>query len=242
MAAPGGRGKDWSVCSAATSYKIAIDGPSAVGKSTVGLEVARQLDCLFLDTGALYRAITWIVLRSGMDISDGQSLARVARSANVEVRPIPADRPDSYVVMVDGEDVTCHLRKPEVESAVSLVSRIPELREAQVDIQRGLADHRMVVMAGRDIGTVVLPDAELKVYLDASLEERARRRYEELLPLRPGLEEAEVQLELHRRDQVDSQRSTSPLRPADDAVIIWTDGMAFESVVDRVLKLVTVAR
>ena len=240
MAAPGGRGEDRSVRRATTSYRIAIDGPSAVGKSTVGLEVARQLNCLFLDTGALYRAITWIVLRSGVDIGDGQSLARVARSVKMEVRPIPVDRPDSYVVMVDGEDVTCHLRKPEVESAVSLVSRIPELRTAQVDIQRGLADHKMVVMAGRDIGTVVLPDAELKVYLDASLEERARRRYEELLPIRSGLKEEEVQLELHRRDQIDSQRSTSPLRPADDAVIIWTDGMAFESVVGRVLELVAV--
>ena len=240
MAAPGGSGKDRSVHRAATPYRIAIDGPSAVGKSTVGLEVARQLNCLFLDTGALYRAITWVVLRSSVEIGDGPSLARVARSVKMEVRPIPVDRPDSYVVMVDGEDVTCHLREPEVESAVSLVSRIPELREAQVDIQRGLADHKTVVMAGRDIGTVVLPDAELKVYLNASLDERARRRYEELLPIRSGLKEEEVRLELHRRDQIDSQRSTSPLRPADDAVIIWTDGMAFESVVDRVLELVAV--
>jgi cytidylate kinase len=138
---------------------------------------------------------------------------------------------------VDGEDATPHLRRPEVEAAVSLVSRIAGVREALVRVQRELAGRRPVVMAGRDIGTVVLPGADLKVYLDASVEERARRRHRELAALGQQVSQEEVRRDLLRRDSIDSRRSVSPLRPAEDAVVIDTEGLTLDQVVQRVLAL-----
>lgn len=216
---------------------IAIDGPSAAGKSTVGALLAQRLGYPFLDTGAMYRAVTWVALHHGVDLGDEMALAELARSLRMAVTPPPPGSREPSTIFVDGEDVTANLRRPEVEAAVSLVSRIPEVRRAMVKLQRKLAGKQAVVMAGRDIGTVVLPTADLKVYLDASLQERARRRHQELEALGMELTEEEVLRDLQRRDTIDSRRSTSPLRPANDAIIIATDGLTLEGVVERVLKL-----
>ena len=216
---------------------IAIDGPSAAGKSTVGTLLARSLGYPFLDTGAMYRAITWASLNRGIDLSDEDALGELAHSVSVTIGPPAPISIEPCTVFVDGQDVTPHLRRPEVEAAVSLVSRVPEVRRALVKIQRRLAGRRPVVMAGRDIGTVVLPKADLKVYLVASLEERTRRRQRELAALGQRVTEAEVLRDLARRDAIDSRRSMSPLRPAADAIVIDSDGLTLEEVVEKVLSL-----
>jgi len=205
--------------------------------------VARRLGYLFLDTGAMYRALTWLALQRGLDPEDEEAIARLAAETVMEVSQPPPGSGDPRGsercrVCVDGEDATPHLRTPEVEASVSLVSRVPAVRRELVRMQRRLAQRGPTVMAGRDIGTAVLPDADLKVYLDASREERARRRRQQLAlrGLAPSFEG--VLADLEKRDAIDSSRSVSPLRPAADAVIIKTDGLSLEEVVERVLSLV----
>src|SRR3990172_6010875 len=183
---------------------IALDGPAAAGKSTVGRRLAASLGYPFLDTGSMYRAVTWAALQHGVDLGDDDALGDLASSLRIDVQRARGE--DSARILVDGGDVTDHLRSPEVEAAVSLVSRVAGVREALVRAQRELAGRRPVVMAGRDIGTVVLPDADLKVYLDASVEERARRRYEELSALRQEVTPESVLDDLRRRDRIDSRR------------------------------------
>jgi len=217
---------------------IAIDGPAAAGKSTVGRLIAARLGYPFLDTGAIYRAMTWTALHRGVDLSDEDALSDLAASISVDVGPPAAGSIEPCTIFVDGEDVTSRLRQPEVEAAVSLVSRVAGVREALLKVQRDLAGRNAVVMAGRDIGTVVLPRADLKVYLDASVEERARRRHAELSALSMGFSEEETLRDLSRRDRIDSQRSVSPLRPAEDAVAIDTDGLTLEEVVQRLAELI----
>lgn len=186
----------------------------------------------------MYRALTWLVLQRGIDPDDEAAASWLARRVRLEVGPPPPDGSELCSVRVDGQDATPFLRSPEVERAVSLVSRIPGVREALVALQRRVARGGPIVMAGRDIGTAVLPDAELKVYLDASREERARRRQRQaaLGGSPPPL--GQVLAELDRRDAIDSGRQASPLRPADDAVVINTDGVSVEEVVEKVLSLV----
>lgn len=220
---------------------IAIDGPAAAGKSTVGRLLGARLGYPFLDTGAIYRAATWTALHRGVDLSDDEALTRLAESISIDVGPPGPDGVEPCTIFVDGEDVTPHLRQPEVEAAVSLVSRVAGVRKALVEVQRQLAGRNAVVMAGRDIGTVVLPQADLKVYLDASLEERARRRFVELSAFGMDVTEAGVLEDLRRRDRIDSQRSVSPLRPADDAITVETDGLTLEGVVERVVELAEAA-
>ncbi len=216
---------------------IAIDGPSAAGKSTVGYRLAQRLGYPFLDTGAMYRALTWLALQRGTDIEDAQALGRLARQVDVKLGPPAPGSPERCTIWVDGEDLTPMLRRPEVEAAVSLVSRAPALRRSMVALQRRLARRIALVMAGRDIGTVVLPRADLKVYLDASMEERVRRRRKEMAALGRPVSLAEVRRNILHRDSIDSSRKTSPLRPAEDAVIIDTDGLTEEQVVERVQAL-----
>jgi cytidylate kinase len=217
---------------------IAIDGPAAAGKSTVGREIGAQLGYPFLDTGAIYRAMTWTALHRGVDLSDDDTLSELAASLTIDVGPPTPDSIEPSTIFVDGEDVTRFLRQPEVEAAVSLVSSVAGVREALVKVQRDLAGRNSVVMAGRDIGTVVLPEADLKVYLDASVEERARRRFAELSALGLDVTEEDVLRDLRRRDRIDSERSVSPLRPADDAIVLDTDGLTLEEVVQRLAELV----
>lgn len=184
----------------------------------------------------MYRAITCLALDENVDLHDDDALAQLGTSADIDVRPGPADRPNASRVLVNGADVTARLRSPEVGDAVSLVSRVPAVRAAMVAIQRQIAQEGHVVMVGRDIGTVVLPDAPLKAYLDASAEERARRRHTELEEAGRPETLQEVHEELALRDKIDSSRDASPLRPAGDALVIQTDNMSIQDVVDRILK------
>ena len=215
---------------------IAIDGPVASGKSAVGSRLARHLGYRLVDTGMMYRAITCLALDKGLDLHDEGELAALGASVNMEVTPGPADDPDASRVLVNGTDVTNRLRSPDVGDAVSLVSRVPAVRKAMVAIQRDIASDGSVVMVGRDIGTVVLPDAPLKAYLDASVEERSRRRYAELQAAGRTESIEDVREQLALRDEIDSQRDTSPLRPADNALVIQTDNMTVQDVVDRILE------
>ena len=210
---------------------VAIDGPGSSGKSSVGAAAALELGYRFCDTGLLYRAVTWLALRR--DVAAEDAAALVALVGQVEFAPDEQGR--LRRVLVDDIDHTDDVRGPEVDEAVSAVSRVPELRAALLDRQRALAADGGIVMAGRDIGTVVLPDADLKIYLDASVEERARRRAEER-GLDPDSPEAiEILDNLRRRDVLDSTRPVAPLRPAADAVILRTDGNTFEETVAEVV-------
>jgi len=217
---------------------IAIDGPVASGKSAVGSRVARRLSYRFVDTGAMYRAITWLALERHVDLGDESALAELAQRAKLDIE----DGSESAGVMVDGVDLTDRLRSPAVGEAVSHVSRVAGVRQAMVSLQRQLAADGGVVMAGRDVGTVVLPDAPLKVYLDASPEERSRRRHEELLTGGREATSEQVQQELALRDAIDSEREVSPLRPAEDAIIIHTDHLSLDEVVEKIMELVAQCR
>jgi cytidylate kinase len=209
---------------------IAIDGPASSGKSSVGVAAARDLGYRFCDTGLLYRAVTDLALRRGIGLSDAARLVRL-----VDEVELAADEDGRLSrVVVDGRDVTAEVRGPAVDRHVSEVSRIPEVRAALLARQRELAAEGGIVMAGRDIGTVVLPDADLKIFLDASAEERARRRAEER-GLAPDSAEAQAILDdLRRRDDLDRNRPVAPLRAAPDARIIRTDGNRFEETVAAV--------
>ena len=200
--------------------------------------MAQRLGYLFLDTGAMYRALTWLALRRRLDPRDEEAMDRLATETRMETAPPAPGSSERCHVRVDGEDATPHLRTPEVEASVSLVSRVPAVRRELVRMQRELAERGPTVMAGRDIGTTVLPHADLKVYLDASREERARRRQQQLALKGRAPSFRSVLADLEKRDVMDSTRSVSPLRPAPDATVINTDGLSLEEVVDRVLSLV----
>jgi cytidylate kinase len=211
---------------------VALDGPGSSGKSSVGAAAARELGYRFCDTGLLYRAATWLALRRGVpDESDPASL--VAMVPEIELIPDEVGR--LAHVSVDGVDVTAEVRGPEVDEHVSAVSRVPELRAALLERQRALAADGGIIMAGRDIGTVVLPDADLKIFLNASAEERARRRAEERGIDPHGPEGRYILAQLKRRDEFDSTRPVAPLRAAHDAVVITTDGNTFEQTVGAVV-------
>ena len=209
---------------------IAIDGPVAVGKSTVSRMLAQRLGYRYVDTGMMYRALTWKALRLNIDLEDEERLTALARNTNFEL--VPPDR-----VIVDGTDVGSAVRHPDVERAVSLVAKVAGVREVLVQQQQALGHGGGVVMAGRDIGTVVLPDAELKVYLCASVEERARRRYHELVQGGETIDYQDVLADLKRRDAIDSERAVSPLQPAGDARLIDTDELSLEQVLSQILDL-----
>ena len=214
---------------------ITIDGPVAVGKSSVGLLLAEKLSFHFFDTGVIYRTFTWKALNSGLSTSDTEALIQLALSTSFRFVPGTGSR---LVVLVDGQDVSRLVGAPEVERSVALIAKIPRIRECMVAEQRRMAAEVSLVMAGRDIGTVVLPWAGLKVFLEASVHERARRRHSELLARGLDISYETVLAELEQRDHNDTTRAISPLKPADDAVIINTDGLALEEVVDRILVLV----
>lgn len=217
---------------------IAIDGPVASGKSAVGSAVARRLGYRFVDTGLMYRAVTWLALDRKVDLDNPEALVSLANSAKFTLIPGPPEAPEASRIAVDGVDVTDRLRSPQVGESVSLVSRVPGVRNTMVALQRKLAGDEPAVMVGRDIGTVVLPDATPKVFLDASAGERARRRYDELIAAGKAVTLDHVREELALRDRIDSGRDVSPLRPAADAIIIHTDDLSLEQVVERVTELV----
>ena len=213
---------------------IAVDGPVAVGKSSVGLLLARRLGYVFFDTGMLYRAFTWKVLKSGISIEDEQNLCQLANTTKFNFVPLQG----CYLSpLIDDEDVSSKLLSSAVEAHVSLVSKIAKVRQTLILEQRKLAQRGKVVMAGRDIGTVVLPWADLKIFLTASTEERTRRRYKELLERGENSNLEIVLADLKKRDENDIHRAISPLRPAEDAIIIDTENLSLEQVVDKIYTL-----
>jgi cytidylate kinase len=211
---------------------IAIDGPAACGKTTVGRLLAQKLGYRFVDTGAMYRALTWEALRLGVDIEDEGALGRLAESTKME---LPPDGDDG--IIVNGRYINNELRSPEVDFGVSPVAKVADVRKVLVRNQRLIAKDGNIVMVGRDIGTNVLLDADLKVYLDVSVEEQARRRYKEMIEHGEKADYEEILASLTRRDRIDSKRSVNPLRKADDAYVINTDIMDANGVLGEILKL-----
>lgn len=216
---------------------IAIDGPAASGKSTLGHKLAQALGYLYFDTGVMYRAVTWLALTQGIGISDEPAITRLAESAKIDVRPPSIQDGRAYDVVVDEQDITWDIRRPEVDGNVSPVSVYAGVRKALSAQQRQIGLRGNVVMVGRDIGTVVLPEADLKIYLDASAEERARRRYKELRQRGESADYDAILQVILTRDQIDSNREVAPLRPAADAIILCSDGLDADQVLDRVKAL-----
>lgn len=213
---------------------VALDGPGSSGKSSVGAAAALRIGYRFCDTGLLYRAVTWLAESKGVGVDDATGLVDLVG----EVELVADEFGRLSRVLVDGLDRTADVHTPPVDAAVSAVSAVPELRAALLARQRSLAAEGGIVMAGRDIGTIVLPDADLKLFLDASVEERARRRAEER-GIDPNSHEAlAILTALRRRDELDSTRAVAPLRPASDARIIDTDGNRFEDTVDAVVSAI----
>lgn len=210
---------------------IAIDGPAGAGKSTVARRVAARLGFLYVDTGGMYRALTLKALRTGVDPSDEEGLARLAAVTDITV-----ERPTGHLVL-DGEDVTSLIRAPAVSAAVSKVAQAPAVREILTRRMRELARDGRVVLEGRDTGTCVLPDADLKVFLTASLEERAKRRWKELSEAGYAVSLEEVRENLSSRDEADSRRGVAPLAMAADATVIDTTHLGIEDTVEAVLRL-----
>ncbi len=216
---------------------IALDGPAASGKSTVGSRLAEALSYLFFDTGIMYRAVTWIALDHDLDLKDEAAMTELAQNAQIDVRqPSQKDGRASDVV-VGGKDVTWDVRSSDVDANVSIVSAYAGVRQALSEKQRRIGMRGRVVMVGRDIGTVVLPEADLKVYMDASAEERARRRYDEIIERGGKADYDEILSKMVERDRLDSTRAVAPLRPADDAVIIQTDDLSEDQVYARILEM-----
>ena len=217
---------------------IAIDGPAASGKSTIAEKLAVDLGYLYFDTGVMYRAVTLAALRILNSVQNEEAVKDLAERVQIDVCPPSSLDGRLYDVLLEGEDVTWAIREPVIERNVSQVSAYPGVRLAMTVQQRRIGYRGNVVMVGRDIGTVVFPDAGLKIYLDASVQERARRRFAEL-QIQKQTESYEELLEaMKRRDQMDSSRAVAPLRPAEDAIIINTDGMAIDEVIRRVKELI----
>ena len=214
---------------------MAIDGPASSGKSTVAKIIAKRFGYVYCDTGAMYRSVTWVALENGIDVSDTKQVIDLARQIKITFEP---GQPDQRV-FVDGHEVTKDIRTEKIAANVSAVAAIPEVRAQMVEQQRQIAQAGGIVMDGRDIGTTVLPDAQVKVFLVASAHERARRRYEENLQkglATQSLDELEAAIKL--RDQKDSTRKVSPLTQAKDAILIDTTSLTIDQVVDEISALI----
>ena len=217
---------------------IAIDGPAASGKSSVGQQIANNLGYMFLDTGIMYRAVAWAVVVHGIDVNDENNVGAVARSINITVQKAANNTGRMYDICVDGQDVTDLLRSPEVNRNVSQVSRYAAVRDAMTAQQKVIGKQGSIVMAGRDIGTVVLPDADLKFYLEASPAERARRRYTEEQAQGSGIDFEDILQNIKMRDEIDSTRAIAPLKPAEDAHIINTDDKSIQIVINEIMQII----
>lgn len=217
---------------------IAIDGPAAAGKSTLARSLAAHLGYLYFDTGVMYRAVTLAVLRAGIPVDDEPQVSTIAERVEIDVQPASVPDGRQYDVLMDGEDVTWAIRSPEVDAHVSKVSMYGRVRQAMTERQREIGRRGRVVMVGRDIGTVVLPEAGLKIYLEAEVEARAGRRFAELQARGETATYAEVLESVRTRDQLDSTRDLAPLRPAADAVVLDSTKLTPQQVLEQVLELV----
>lgn len=211
---------------------VAIDGPAGAGKSTVAKRLAKELGYIYMDTGAMYRAFAWKVLQDGGDIAEETKLKSILKSTRIEL----VDRDGQIGVFVDGLNVTDPIRSPEISQMASKISTIRIVRERMVDLQRDMGLQGGVVAEGRDIGTVVFPKAEVKIYLDAASQERGRRRFAELKGQRRQITLEETLEEMGQRDRRDKERELAPLRPAADAVVIDSTHAAVDEVVERIMQ------
>lgn len=215
---------------------IAIDGPSGAGKSTISRKAAEKFGFIYVDTGAIYRTIGLATKIRGVSLDDTAAVVALLPTLEIELKYNDAGEQHMYL---DGNDVSRDIRLPEVSMLASKVSAIPEVRTFLVDMQRGMAEKYDVIMDGRDIGTVILPNADLKIFLTADVRDRARRRYEELRA--KGMEKPfdEVLAEMEKRDEQDTQRAAAPLKAADDAVLLDTSGNTLEESIDEVCRLIS---
>ena len=217
---------------------IAIDGPAASGKSTIAKLIADDLGYLYFDTGVMYRAVTWISIQKGADLHNEELISSIANNIRIDVAPPSKEDGRDSDISADGVDITWDIRQPEVDANVSLVSSYQGVRNALTEQQRRIGQQGRIVMAGRDIGTVVLPKADLKIFLDASSEVRAQRRYLENLD-RSGESYEEHLKNIKKRDKFDSTRVIAPLCAADDAIVINTDKLTINQVYAQIRKLIT---
>lgn len=217
---------------------IAIDGPAASGKSTLAYLLSKKIGYLYFDTGLMYRAVTWLVLDHGVTPTDEQAASALAKKIMIDVQAPSKDDGRQYDVVVEGKDITWEIRQKEVEAHVSTIAAYPRVRAALTEQQRRIGLRGRVVMVGRDIGTVVLPEADLKIYLDASAEERADRRYKELVARGESADRQQILKKVKERDEIDSTRAVAPLKPASDAIIINSSEMTIDEVVAKVLGLI----
>lgn len=216
-------------------YAIAIDGPAGAGKSTMAKAVAKSLGCVYVDTGAIYRTLGVHFAMLGIGPKDKDGITRLLGDAYIEVKYTEEGEQRMFL---NGEDVTGELRTPEMSDYASKISALPIVREYLLDMQRQIAKEHNVVMDGRDIGTVVLPDAEVKIFLTASAEERAKRRFLELSPKHPKLTMEQVLADIRQRDEQDSTRKVAPLKQAHDAVLLDTSALTIEQSVEEIHRIV----
>lgn len=216
---------------------IALDGPAGSGKSTIARAVALKFNYIYIDTGAMYRAITLKAIQGNVSLEDGVALTQLANDTSIRFKYIQANGLSELRVIMDGTDVSDSIRSLEVTNNVSIVSAVAGVREALVKLQRDMAQEGGVVMDGRDIGTVVLPDAELKIFLTASARERSKRRWLELKAKGIEVNPGELEEQIRKRDELDSNREVNPLRQADDALLLDTTALSIEEVTDRIVEL-----
>ncbi len=213
---------------------IAIDGPAGAGKSTIAKTVAAKKNYIYVDTGAMYRAMALFILRKGISPEDAASISASCGEADISIEY----RDGAQVVLLGGENVNDQIRTPQVSDMASRTSVNQDVRRKLVELQQKLARRQNVVMDGRDIGTVVLPDAQVKIYLTANVDERAKRRFEELIQKGEKADLDEIKAQIRERDERDMNREISPLRKADDAVLVDTSDMTIDEVADRILSIV----
>ena len=220
---------------------IAIDGPAGVGKSTMGKLIARELGFLYIDTGAIYRAITWKVLKNNINIDDEEMISNLVSDTCITIERANNKSLNDYYyypIFVDGEDVTEEIRNPRIDQNVSQIARLPKIRKQLIYLQRELAEKGNVVMEGRDIGSMILPQADIKFYFTASEEERIKRRFKELINKGYSVDYEVVKKQIIQRDKIDSMRKYAPLIKAKDAIIIDSTEKNIEEVKDKILKIV----